>query len=383
MRTPVVGIGVLIIGLAIVSCDTGSGSSMDAAVKGWNVVGSSGFSEGGVDYFGITIDGNDVPHVVYLDKANDNKATVMRFNGTMWETVGSPGFSDGGVWYTDIAFDSSNIPYVVFRDFAQTPNGATVMKFDGTNWQTVGGAGFSPGAVSYTKIAINSSDELYVAFKDFDHEKDGATVMKFDGTDWQIVGAAGFSVDPVGSASIAIDGSDTPYVVHNVSVDNKATAWRFDGNDWVIVGDPSFTDGAAAAPVIVLDSTDTPYVVCKDEGNDDSASVYRLDGSDWENVGVSRHSSFAWAVGTPAMVLDSLNDPWVVFSDPLNPTFGPWKPVVMKREGAGWAIVGEEHFSEGNARNLVIAVDSDDNPYVVFTDDAHGDRVTVMRYGYE
>ena len=82
------------------------------------------------------------------------------------------------------------------------------------------------------------------------------------------------------------------------------------------------------------------------------------------------------------MAIDSSDNPWVVYGHPLDPTFGPWKPVVLRRDGTSWSVVGSEYFSEGSARNLAIAIDSADTPYVVFTDEAHGKRVTVMRYGY-
>ncbi len=46
----------------------------------WNPVGSAGFSAGGVYHTNIAIDSNDTPYVIYRDKANNDKVTVMIFD---------------------------------------------------------------------------------------------------------------------------------------------------------------------------------------------------------------------------------------------------------------------------------------------------------------
>jgi len=55
----------------------------------------------------------------------------MKFDGVDWSVVGSFGFSAGGVYYhTALAIDKNNIPYVAYTDMANGRK-ATVMKFDG------------------------------------------------------------------------------------------------------------------------------------------------------------------------------------------------------------------------------------------------------------
>jgi hypothetical protein len=51
----------------------------------------------------------------------------MKWNGTDWKSVGSTGFSDGQARYTSLAIYDST-PYVVYVDGANS-NKATVMKF--------------------------------------------------------------------------------------------------------------------------------------------------------------------------------------------------------------------------------------------------------------
>ncbi|MBK6526398.1 MAG: hypothetical protein IPG07_13155 [Crocinitomicaceae bacterium] len=111
----------------------------------WQNVGSSGFSAGATTYTSIAFSTSGEPHVSYIDAENDDKVTVMKFNGTAWENVGVAGFSQGVAQYcSSIKFSSAGEPYVAFRDAANSYK-ATVMKFDGTAWANVGPAGFSAG----------------------------------------------------------------------------------------------------------------------------------------------------------------------------------------------------------------------------------------------
>ena len=54
----------------------------DSASKGWEIVGTAGFSQGAAAYTSLALAGNnsDVPYVAYQDGGNLSKATVMRYD---------------------------------------------------------------------------------------------------------------------------------------------------------------------------------------------------------------------------------------------------------------------------------------------------------------
>ena len=292
----------------------------------WGNVGLAGFSAGGADYTNIAIDGSGKPYVVYQDRVNSFKATVMNFDGSNWVVVGSVGFSAGSVYYTSIAIDGSGTPYVVYRDVNNSDK-ATVMKFDGSNWVIVGSAGFSAGIANYTSIAIDGSGTPYVVYQDRVNSFK-ATVMKFDGSNWVVVGSAGFSAGSVYYTSIAIDGSGTPYVVYqDASNSNKATVMKFDGSNWVVVGSVGFSAAIATYTSIAIDGSSTLYVAYRDGGNSSKATV-------------------------------------------------------MKFDGSNWVVVGSVGFSVGRADWTEIAIDGSGTPYVVYQDDSNSNKATVMKFGF-
>ena len=155
------------------------------------VLGSAGFSAGVATYISLGIDFSGTPYVAYADAANGNKATVMKYNGSIWVVVGSGGFSAGAATCISLAVDPGiGTPYVAYQDNANGSK-ATVMKYDGSSWIAVGSAGFSTGTATYTSIAIDQSGIPYIAFMDGANGYK-ATVMKYNGSNWVAVGSPGF-----------------------------------------------------------------------------------------------------------------------------------------------------------------------------------------------
>ena len=97
----------------------------------WVNVGNAGFTAGWVAHTCLAFNPIDnMPYVAYGgDEDNQQNATVMKFNGENWVTVGNPDFSAGWAEYTSLAFSPSGQPYVAYQDFANN-NEATVMKYD-------------------------------------------------------------------------------------------------------------------------------------------------------------------------------------------------------------------------------------------------------------
>ena len=70
--------------------------------QSWGTVGSPDFSASITEYTSLAIDKNGIPYVAYGDDGDGYKATVMKYNGTNWEVVGSTGFSAGEIQYSSI-----------------------------------------------------------------------------------------------------------------------------------------------------------------------------------------------------------------------------------------------------------------------------------------
>jgi surface protein len=339
----------------------------------WEQVGSAGFSSEEAYSPDIAMDSSATPYVVYKDFASSQKATVMKFNGTLWEVVGTAGFSAGSVYSTSIAFDSNDTPYVVYSDVANS-NKATVMKFNNTSWEVVGTAGFSLGRAGNIDIAIDSSDTPYVVYQD-EGNSNKATVMKLNGNSWEVVGTAGFSAGLVSYFSIVFDSSDNPYVAYADGGDSdKATVVKLNGNSWEVVGATGISSGAAYNIDIAMDSSNTPYVVYRDGADSNKATVMKFNNTSWEVVGTAGIS--AGSTDYTFIAIDSTDTPYVTYSDGANSS----KATVMKFNGTSWEVVGTAGFSEEDADYTSIVFDSSDTPYVVYSA-GDNDKISVMKFG--
>ncbi len=337
-----------------------------AAVSLWEPVGSSGFSAGGVMWTSLAFSGS-TPYVAFRDVGHENKATVMKYDGTSWVNVGSPGFSDGGADFIKLVFNGST-PYVAFSDISSAGRGV-VMKYDGSAWVKVGASFCSAGRADYISLAFNGSVP-YVAYMDLGHDNK-ATVMKYEGSSWVYVGpSAGISAGDVTFTSLAFDGS-TPYVAFsNVGGTNPVSVMKYEASNWVNVGTAG-TVGNGNYTALVI-SGGTPYVVFR-ANSDGKATVMRFNNnsSAWEVVGSAGFS--ANAVSLPSLAFSGGN-PWVAYTDGTS-----HKTTVMRFTGTAWEVVGSAGFSTGDAYYASLAF-SGDIPYVSYQDVGSSAKATVMRF---
>lgn len=238
----------------------------------WDLVGDQGLTAGTADGHDIDIS-NGTPYVAYIDGANSNKASVLKFDGSSWAIVGTKGFSAGGTLSMSLAVDSGT-PYVAYRDLANADK-VTVMKYNGTEWEVVGRAGFSASYSNFVNIVVDNGVP-YVAFAD-GNKADKATVMKYDGTNWVMVGTAGFANGFSNYLSLAM-GNGVPYVAYQ-DIDNskKAVVMKFDGSTWVTLGDADGLSSGDARYVKLTLSKGSPYVVYSDETLSSKATMMKFD----------------------------------------------------------------------------------------------------------
>jgi len=344
-------------------------------------LGTAGFSAGHAACTSLAFN-NGIPYVAYRDGGNGSKATVMKYTGngaTGWEAVGTAGFSAGGAYYTSLAFNNG-IPYVAYMDNANS-NKATVMKYTGngaTGWEAVGTAGFSAGTAEYTSLAFDNGIP-YVAYRDGGNS-DKATLMKYTGngaTGWEAVGTSGFSTGGAGRTSLAFN-NGIPYVAYlDWGNGNKATVMKYTGNGatgWEAVGTAGFSAGGTDYTSLAFDNG-TPYVAYMDGSNSDKATVMKYTGNGatgWEAVGTAEFSTggAAWT----SLAFDN-GIPYVAYMDGGK----GWKATVMKytgNGGTGWEEVGTAGFSAGTADYTSLAFNNG-IPYVAYMDGGNGGKATV------
>ncbi|WP_245574522.1 HYR domain-containing protein, partial [Hugenholtzia roseola] len=167
------------------------------------------------------------PYVAYSNYTGPfQRVWVRRWDGTAWQTVsGGVASLDPGT-FVDLAFNSAGVPHVVYRDNANG-NRALVRRFNGTTWSSVG-TFVSAGIANYQQIAFHpTTDEAYVAYCDVANANK-TTVRRFDGTTWQNVGAVGFSAGISAWQSFAFQPSTgTPYVAYRDAANaNRTTVMR-------------------------------------------------------------------------------------------------------------------------------------------------------------
>ena len=343
------------------------GEALAAGTGVWEAVGSAEFSAGEAEITSLAMD-NGTVYVAYKDNQNGGKATVMKYaygSGSDWETVGAEGFSAGGI--VDISLAVYNgTPYVAYVD-GGNGNRATVMKYIGTIWETVGPAGFSSTVYQDHISLVMDNGTPYVAYADAENFE-RATVMRYTGTSWEMVGSA---ISPVRAEDISLAVyNGTPYVAYiDVGDMFSATVKKYTGTSWETVGSAGFSDEYRHNTSLVIDDG-TPYVsfglgscyVMEYTGGGDSG---------WEDVGSSI------SVGESADTSFAVDDgtPYLAFWDPANGD----KATVVKYTGTSWETVGSAGFSADTAR-FVSLVMNHGAPYVAYQDGRLFDAVTVMRF---
>ncbi|MGR0481987.1 MAG: hypothetical protein ACTFAL_11450 [Candidatus Electronema sp. V4] len=280
------------ISLAIDSSDTPYVAYIDV-VNVMRVMKFSGGSWQQVDAPGISacssislaIDSSGMPYIAY-HQYGINKMSVKKFSGGSWQQVGELAFSAGSSFGTNLVLDSSGTPYVAYVDDANDQK-ASVMKFNSatSSWEQVGAAGFSSGAVCagavcFTNIALDSSGTLYIAYQDWGNGGK-MSVMKFNSaaSTWEQVGLAGFSAGGSFGTNLVLDSSGTPYVAYSDGANSgKMSVMKFNSaaSTWEQVGLAGFSDGMSDYTSLAIDSGGTLYVAYTDSANSGKVSVMKF-----------------------------------------------------------------------------------------------------------
>lgn len=237
----------------------------------------------------LAIDKNDVPHMLYSDGDNGYRATVVKFDeiSEEWGVVGSAGFSLGGVrsYGSCLVFDSSNVPYVAFGH-----RKINVMRYSENMWENVGELDFSIGTAYNPSLVFDSDDNLYVAYTD-SGDSYKSHVKSFNGSYWEDIDDL-LSPARADYPDLLVDSSDNLYVTYiDQSNSNKLSAKRGAGNliQSLTIDDSDNNIISAVMTVVGSDLDGTRFYLTNDGGltwsEVDSGVVYEFDigeVEDWE-----------------------------------------------------------------------------------------------------
>ncbi|MFV0269151.1 MAG: T9SS type A sorting domain-containing protein, partial [Draconibacterium sp.] len=339
-----------------------------ANAQSWSIVGSKAFSSGEAFTQSIVTIG-ETPYVAYMDRANDDKATVMKFDGESWVPVGSEGFTEGKASSLCLAA-SGQAPYIAFCDGANG-NKASVMTYSGSEWVYVGSAGFTENIADVISFVI-SDGVPWIAFSDAAHSSK-VTVMKYSG-EWETVGEPGFSTGWMTNVvALAIE-NGTPYVAYrDYDVSYKASAMKFNiaTSMWERLGTQGFSGGTHDAYHCIAVYGGIPYVASW--GAEAKGTLYKLNGSDWAPLGSTSFSEDQANYLTVKITNNGVS--YVVCQDYGNGK----KATVRKFNGTTWEMVGEP-ASQGIATYTDIAISDNGILYLVFRDEYNMRHTTVMKY---
>jgi|GEM_PF-4682218 len=109
---------------------------------------------------------------------------------------------------------------------------------------------------------------------------------------------------------------------------------------WQTMGEPCFSEGAAYTISLAVDNDGIPYVAYEDRIGtyNRKATAMKFTGTTWETVGEAGFS--AGNVRYTSLALSSNGEPHVAYSDGSQ-----GKATVMRYTGTNWEVVGEAGFS--------------------------------------
>src|SRR3989338_8749339 len=375
----------------------------------WVTVGNPVFSSGNAWFVSLGLDSSNIPYVAFVDGANNNKATVMKYN-KMWSETGTTGgmnSTGGGTSIVNDLTSDHSRKFVAFSDDT-VGNAATVLEYDEINdtWSPLPARGITPGRADGIDLEMKATSKymaLYMAFVDSANVdmwgNPKASVMEWDLSSWKPVGSLGFSLIGVEEIDMAIDMNNNPYVViKDMATSYFATVMKYNGSNWVTVGRPGFSGAEVYYVSIAFDNLNMPWVTYVEQSTMLPA-VMKWDGKAWIDVASSSLSSNK--VDDTKIAFDSNNVPYVSFTTSLSIyknqpyvsfSYGPDPGTndgytqqngvsVMKYDGKAWVNVGQKSFSPDLTWWTDMTIDRWGVPYVSYVGETvNCSNVKVMKF---
>ncbi|WP_199138315.1 hypothetical protein [Pedobacter sp. ASV12] len=229
---------------------------------------------------------------------DNRKVAVIGYNGTAWSNLGNTtGISDFRADVPGIAFNSEGTLYVGYKDYLNSDNKATVLKYNGTAWSVVGTSRFSPVKVDYLSLAIAKNDMPMVSMAKNGTDNSGIParglyVAGFNGSSWNAMTPPGGIVVFYDQIIKGLDGNIYVGVMDRTTGSNKPSLFKYENNAWAPVGPTSFTapDGLVGfqGVSIAVDKNSNAYLayqVAPSSGRLNHVMKYNKEANTWQELG--------------------------------------------------------------------------------------------------
>ena len=252
----------------------------------WVQVGAAGLSVALAYSPCLAFAPDGAAHVIFSDPLQDSsgwKAKVLRYNGSAWAAVGpEAGISTDGTLYTSLAFAPDGTLHAVYKEMSTSgptaiDERATVLKYNGTAWVAVGPMGFTDGEIEDLRLAFDHDGVPHVAFRDYAHDYRGS-VMRYSGGAWSYVGTPGFTAGMAFDMNLVFAPDGVPWIaLYESGGTTNAFVYRWEGGAWAKVGDAGCAlDGAGCYLSMAFAPDGSPRVQLHDMENGGYASVVQL-----------------------------------------------------------------------------------------------------------
>lgn len=337
----------------------------EALDSSWEVIGDRAFTAG-TTYTFSTATYNDC---VYMFGRELGFPAVYKYDPQIdqWQKLAMP--ADEMSYEGNMVIDNNGVIYITYaymsNDFLQ------VKKYENGQWSDVGTFG-KFGSVP--KLAVNSENVLYISYIDFDNNN-YYFVERFINGEWERVGTGHVTAGGGSWARITIDENDVPYVSWvDFYAGGLMYVSKLVGDLWVKVGGQAVSDEIAVYYYqdVAVDRDGNVYLAyCAHQTQ--YLTVFRYNGTEWELLGDNIADG---PIKGLDVALDSQQNFYVSYSDSNMES----KISVMKYDGEEWDYVGQRAFSEAGSDSYQSLTMLYDSPCVVFTDLGFGYKTSAMYY---